>query len=291
MEKFKTIMDSFFGEFEEYREIPKGKGIRGKLITIICPNREEAHRLAAIVESIHLASLLHDDVIDRADKRRGISSINAKYGDFTAIMLGDIIYSRAFMELLSFPTEIAYTISRAVYLLSQGELIDVRSSREFNPSLRNYYDLIYKKTASLIEGATKSGAILAELEWEPFALYGKNLGLAFQIIDDLLDVIGNPEKLGKPTMGDFREGKTTLPFIYLYQRLSEREREKLLSLYKKNLLPVEREWILDRMERYQIVGEVKREAKELVEEAKRIIRPFNIPELLELADRVVERER
>ena len=98
------IMDEMFSEFEEYKEIQKGKGIRGKLITIINP---DAHKLAAVVESIHLASLLHDDVIDEADTRRGAASINAKYGDFIAVMLGDIVYSRAFFELIDFGRDIA----------------------------------------------------------------------------------------------------------------------------------------------------------------------------------------
>ena len=139
---FFGIMDEMFKDFEEYQDIQKGKGIRGKLITIIDPN---AQKLAAVVESIHLASLLHDDVIDEADTRRGVKSINAKYGDFTAVMLGDILYSRAFYELIEFGSEIAKTVSNAVYLLSQGELEDVKLSNSINLDKDKYMQMIYKK--------------------------------------------------------------------------------------------------------------------------------------------------
>ena len=163
------IMDEMFNEFEEYKDIQKGKGIRGRLITIIDP---KAEKLAAVVESIHLASLLHDDVIDEADTRRGVKSINAKYGEFTAVMLGDIIYSRAFYELIDFGSEIAKTVSKAVYLLSQGELEDVKLSNSINLNRDKYMQMIYKKTASLIEAACKAAAISAGYDQEKFALYG-----------------------------------------------------------------------------------------------------------------------
>lgn len=282
------IMDSFFGEFEEYLEIPKGKGVRGQLVLTINP---EAEKLAAIVESIHLASLLHDDVIDNAELRRGVTSVNAKYGPHTAIMLGDIVYSRAFMELVEFPKPVAYEIAKAVYLLSQGELEDVKLSRQFTPDRNRYFQMIYKKTASLIEGACKGAALLRGWDGERFGLYGKNLGLAFQIVDDLLDIVGEEEVLGKPAMGDFREGKTTLPYIYLYERIDEGERTHLLSLYKRELTPEEREWIRQKMEEYGIIEKVKREAVELVEEAKRAVADYGIVELEKIADKVVNRRR
>ena len=223
------IMDEMFSEFEEYKDINKGKGIRGKLITIINP---DAHKLAAIVESIHLASLLHDDVIDEAETRRGVASINAKYGDFTAVMLGDIIYSKAFFELIDFGKDIAKIISNAVYLLSQGELEDVKLSKNINTDKAKYINMIYKKTASLIEASCAAAALSKGYESEKFALYGKNIGIAFQIVDDLLDITQDEKILGKPSMVDYFEGKTTLPYIYLLEKLDEKDKEKL----KKNLL-------------------------------------------------------
>jgi len=243
---FYDILDDMFKEFEEYRDIQKGKGVRGTLITTISP---KSVKLAAIVEAIHLASLLHDDVIDEADTRRGVKSINAKYGNFTAVMLGDIIYSKAFFELTSFNTKVAKTISNAVFLLSQGELEDVKLSKTINLDKQKYMQMIYKKTASLIEASCIAAAIEERFDEEKFGLYGKNIGIAFQIIDDLLDVTQDEKTLGKPAMHDFYEGKVTLPFIYLFESVSEDEKEELKTLYKRKLNNEEINWIKDLMKK------------------------------------------
>jgi octaprenyl-diphosphate synthase len=280
------IMDDMFKEFEEYKDIQKGKGIRGKLITIINP---DAEKLAAVVESIHLASLLHDDVIDEADTRRGVKSINAKYGEFTAVMLGDIIYSRAFYELIDFGSEIAKAVSNAVYLLSQGELEDVKLSNSINLDKEKYMQMIYKKTASLIEAACKAAAISAGYDAEKFANYGKNIGIAFQIVDDLLDITEDEETLGKPSMHDFYEGKTTLPYIYLFEVLKDEDKEKLMKIYRKKLSTEEKEWIKSKMKEYEIIQKCFNEAKALVNEAKNEIKEYKIPALEIIADKVVDR--
>ena len=285
--RYFEIMDEMFSDFEEYNDIQKGKGIRGKLITIINPNAE---KLAAVVESIHLASLLHDDVIDEADTRRGVKSINAKYGDNTAVMLGDIVYSRAFYELIDFGSEIAKTVSHAVYLLSQGELEDVKLSNNINLDKNKYMQMIYKKTASLIEAACEASAISAGFDKEKFGLYGKNIGIAFQIIDDLLDITQDEKTLGKPSMHDFFEGKTTLPYIYLFEVLDEKNKEKLIKLFRKKLDDNEKNWIKNKMNEFNIIQKCFNEAKELVNEAKLSIKEFNIPALEIIADKVVDRE-
>ena len=280
------ILDDMFKEFEEYKDIQKGKGIRGRLITIINPN---AQKLAAVVEAIHLASLLHDDVIDEADTRRGVKSINAKYGDFTAVMLGDIIYSRAFYELTSFDEKIAKLISNAVYLLSQGELEDVKLSKELNLNKDKYMQMIYKKTASLIEAACGAAAVSKGYNENDFLTYGRNLGIAFQIVDDVLDITQDEKTLGKPAMHDFFEGKTTLPYMYLYEKLNETEKQKLKSLYKKRLSEEEKSWIKNKMNEYGIIEQTLNEAQKLVDEAKESVKKYNIPELIMIADKVIMR--
>jgi len=281
------IMDEMFKDFKEYKEIPKGKGIRGKLVTIINP---KANKLAAIVESIHLASLLHDDVIDEASIRRGVESINSKYGKFSAIMLGDIIYSKAFYELIDFDKKIAKAISNAVYLLSQGEIEDVKLSKKINLNKNRYMDMIYKKTASLIEATCLSAAISAGFDENDFRIYGKNIGIAFQIIDDLLDITQDEKTLKKPSMYDFYEGKTTLPYIYLFEMLENRDKDILKSLYKKRLDENEKKWIREKMEKNGIIDKCFNEAKELIKEAKEAIKKYNIKELEIIADKIVDRE-
>ncbi len=285
MNDYFNILDEMFKDFEEYKDIQKGKGIRGKLITIINP---KAQKLAAIVEGIHLASLLHDDIIDEADTRRGVESINAKYGDFTALMLGDIIYSRSFFELIEYGEEVAKIISNAVYLLSQGELEDMKLSKNINLDEKRYFSMIYKKTASLIEASCKAAAITRGFDKDKFALYGKNLGIAFQIVDDLLDIFGDEKIVGKPLMMDFYEGKTTLPYIYLYNVIDDKK--KLLSFYKKDLNQQEKEWIKNKMVEYDIFKKVFDIANELINEAKFVIKEYNIKDLENIADMVIKRK-
>lgn len=274
---------------ELFKKVPKGKRLRAKLILKIAGENDKALKLAAIVELIHAASLLHDDVIDDADTRRGQCSINAEYGDKTAIMLGDILYSKGFSELTFLPQEVAYNISHAVALLSIGELLDVELSQSFNDSLEAYFDMIYKKTASLIEASAKSAALLAGKNSDIYALYGKNLGLAFQIIDDVLDITQSSETLGKPSLNDFKEGKTTLPYLYMYDKLSSNDKKILLSLFQKTLNENERDWIKEKMNESNAINLSIEYAKRLGLEALDVIKDEEDVGLAKIIKEMIER--
>ncbi len=149
--------------------------------------------------------------------------------------------------------------------------------------------MIYQKTASLIEASAKSAAVLAKLDKEKFALYGKNLGLAFQIIDDVLDVTQDSKKLGKPSLNDFKEGKTTLPYIYLYESLNDKEREYLKSLYKKELNEDEIFWIKDKMQKTKAIEKSIELAKKLGYEALEAVRDED-PALKKIIKDMIERD-
>jgi len=244
-----------------------GKRLRAKLILKIAASNEKAPLLAAIVELIHAASLLHDDVIDEATLRRGAASVNATDGSKTAVMLGDILYSKAFSELVSFEKEIAKIISSSVTALSKGEMMDVKMADEFNSDEDKYLDMLYLKTATLIEAAAQAGAILAGKDPELYALYGRNLGLSFQIIDDILDITADSATLGKPSMNDFVEGKCTLPYIYLYKLLNDNEKEKLVKLHAKVLDEEETLWIKQKMQEHKTIEKSFELAKKLSNEA------------------------
>ena len=230
---------------ELLEKLATGKMLRSKLILKIAGISIESIKLCAVVEMIHAASLLHDDVIDEANTRRGQPSVNALYDNKTSIMFGDILYSRAFTELSQMDKNIAYTISNAVTLLSIGEMIDVDLTNTFNKSYDKYLDMIYKKTASLIEASSKAAAILSKKDENKYALYGKNLGLAFQMVDDILDITQDSKTLGKPAMLDFVEGKVTIPYLLLYERIENKT--KLEALYKKELTSDESLWIKEQM--------------------------------------------
>ncbi|MDD3007500.1 MAG: polyprenyl synthetase family protein [Arcobacter sp.] len=242
-------------------KLATGKMLRSKLILKIAGVNKESIKLCAVVEMIHAASLLHDDVIDEADTRRGQPSVNALYDNKTSIMFGDILYSRAFTELSLMDKRIAYTISNAVTLLSIGEMMDVDLTENFNTSYDLYLDMIYKKTASLIEASAKAAAILAGLDENKYALYGKNLGLAFQMIDDILDITQDSATLGKPAMHDYVEGKVTIPYLFLYERVEDKT--KLASLYKKELSSEESAWIKEQMKITKALEDSILQAKEI----------------------------
>ncbi len=266
-----------------------GKMLRSKLILKIAGVSKESLELCAVVEMIHAASLLHDDVIDEADTRRGKPSVNALFDNKTAIMFGDILYSKAFTQLTQMDKKIAYTVSNAVTLLSIGEMDDVDLTDNFNSSYDKYLDMIYKKTASLIEAASRSAAIIAGLNEEKYALYGKNLGLAFQMIDDILDITQDSKTLGKPAMLDFVEGKVTIPYLLLHERLENKE--KLESLYKKELSNEESNWIKQQMNETKALEDSINLAKKIGNEAINVVKDeANSETLVLIMKAMTERE-
>lgn len=226
-------------------------------------------RLCAIIELIQIASLLHDDVIDESSLRRGAKTINHLYGNTNAIMLGDALYARAFYELaLSFPASVAQSISLSVARLAVGEIEDVFLSEEFNASLDAYYYMIENKTAHLIASSLEACALLhnrSSKDARGYYEYGLNLGIAFQIIDDLLDVISTTKDLGKDAFLDFRSGKSTLPYIYLYERLDDASKERLLSYYKKRLDEHELAWCIEVLDATGAIAATKAKARDYIE--------------------------
>lgn len=268
--------------------LAQGKMLRSKLILKIAGVNEDSIKLCSVVEMIHAASLLHDDVIDESDTRRGKPSINALFDNKTAIMFGDILYSKAFTELSQMDKQVAYTIANAVTLLSIGEMIDVDLTNEFNSSYDKYYDMIYKKTASLIEASAKSAALLCGKDENAFALYGRNLGLAFQMIDDILDITQDSATLGKPAMLDFVEGKVTIPYLLLHERIEDKQ--KLESLYKKPLSSEESAWIKDEMIKNNVLIDSIAQAQKLGYEAVEAIKDDESDDLKNIMNQMINRE-
>lgn len=273
-----------------YTQLPHGKRLRAKLILKIAGSSLCVVKTAAIVEMIHAASLLHDDVIDDSYTRRSKPSLNALYGNKTAIMLGDILYSKGFLELNNIGADVAKVISNAVVQLSLGELKDVSLSKTFNLDKKVYLEMIYQKTASLMEASAGAAALLAGKPKEAYMIYGRNLGLAFQMIDDILDITADAATLGKPSLHDFEEGKTTLPYIYLYEVLDSDEKEKLRSLHAKKLSEKEQLWIKMMIQEHQVIQKSYAEAKVLVEEAIELMNDRGENALSNIAMQMIERD-
>ena len=270
-----------------FENISSGKKLRSKLILKIAGENQISLKLCAVIELIHLASLLHDDVIDDSTIRRGKPSINALFGSKNAIMLGDILYSKGFYEIVSLNPQIAKIISKAVLDLSIGEMMDVDLGSKFSPNLDEYLKMIELKTAVLIEAAARSAAIIAKLDERSYGIYGKNLGLAFQIVDDILDIVSDENKLGKPAFNDYKEGKTTLPYILLYNTLSTDDKEILKGIWGKDLDDKEIRWIKDKFSEFNIVEKSKEFAKELGYKA---ISSVSDESLREIVSSMIDRE-
>jgi octaprenyl-diphosphate synthase len=273
-----------------YAKLPQGKRLRAKLILKIAGNTLAVVKTAAIVEMIHAASLLHDDVIDDAYTRRSKPSLNALYGNKIAIMLGDILYSKGFLELNNISPDVAKMVSNAVVQLSLGELKDVSLSKTFNTDKAIYLEMIYQKTASLMEACAGAAALLAGKDKNAYMTYGRNLGIAFQMIDDLLDITMDAETLGKPALHDFVEGKTTLPYIYLYEKMNAEDKMKLKSLHGKVLSVDEQLWIKAMMQNTGVIQKSYNEAKVLIEEAITLMNERGEDALSSIAMAMIERD-
>jgi octaprenyl-diphosphate synthase len=271
-------------------KLATGKMLRTKLILKIAGLSDESKQLCAIIEMIHAASLLHDDVLDNAYVRRGEPSVNAIYGNHTAIMFGDILYSKAFAILSTMNPKISQTVSNAVVNLSIGEMMDVQMAETFNTNQELYLDMIYKKTSALIEASAVCAAIIAHKNEEKFRIYGRALGVSFQIVDDILDITSSDEVLGKPSMSDLKEGKVTLPYIYLYERLNEDEQSYLKSLHKKEIFDDERDWLNNRFKFTNSLKDSIAKVHTICNEAIEVISDENLPELEEIMQAMIDRQ-
>ena len=193
--------------------------------------------LAACIELIHNATLLHDDVIDNSDLRRGVKTANSVWGNQSSILVGDYLFSRCFeMMVEDGSQEILKLLSSTSSRIAQGEVLQLEHKGEIDLLEETYFNIINMKTAALFAAATKVGACLvnkSKKEKDALESYGKNLGLAFQIADDALDYFSSKTIFGKEIGKDFYEGKTTLPLIIIFQRGSNEERNFLKEIFKK----------------------------------------------------------
>ena len=193
--------------------------------------------LAACVELIHNATLLHDDVIDNSDVRRGIKTSNAIWGNQSSILVGDYLLSRCFEMMIEDGShEVLKLLSSTSSKIAQGEVLQLEYKGEIDLLEETYFDIINSKTAALFAAASRVGACITnrdKKEKDALESYGKNLGLAFQIADDALDYFSSKKIFGKEIGKDFYEGKTTLPLIIIFQRANSEERNFLKEIFKK----------------------------------------------------------
>jgi octaprenyl-diphosphate synthase len=187
-------------------------------------------QMAAVIEFIHTATLLHDDVVDVSALRRGRETANAQWGNAPSVLVGDFLYSRAFQMLVTIADmPIMGVMADATNVISEGEVQQMANAGNADISEEVYFQVIYRKTAKLFEAAAQSGAILADKAQAAMADYGRHLGMAFQIVDDVLDYQGDVESIGKNIGDDLAEGKMTLPLIFARDKVTADQRALICS--------------------------------------------------------------
>lgn len=203
-----------------------GKRLRPALLLLVAgalgENTSQKHVLAAVVEFIHTATLLHDDVVDESELRRGRKTANALFGNAASVLVGDYLYSRSFEMMVGVgKMRVMEILSEATTIISEGEVLQLLNMHDADVDETRYMQVIRYKTAKLFEASARLGAVLAGADAPTEAAaaeYGRRIGTAFQIMDDWLDYAGTAESMGKNAGDDLREGKPTLPLIYLIER-------------------------------------------------------------------------
>lgn len=218
-----------------------GKRIRPMLVLLFANalgfQGRERHELAATVEFIHTATLLHDDVVDESALRRGRQTANALFGNAASVLVGDFLYSRAFQMMVSVNRmRVLEVLADATNVIAEGEVLQLMNMHDPDLAVHDYLKVIRFKTAKLFEASARLGAVLAEADnvvEDACAAYGRALGTAFQLIDDLLDYEGSTNQLGKNVGDDLREGKPTLPLLIAMERVAPPERSLIRDAIEK----------------------------------------------------------
>ena len=281
-EQFRSDV-SLVGEIGRYIRDGGGKRIRPALLLLACRlcghRSDRAILLASVVEFIHTATLLHDDIIDEATTRRGRRSVNSRWGNDVTVLLGDFLYTKAMSMALSQDNlRILRLLSEVTLRMIEGQLLEIESNGDLHVDEAGHLDIIRRKTADLFSACMRIGAMLGELggpREEALARYGLNLGICFQMVDDLLDFTADEKVLGKPAANDLREGKLTLPVIYLLRRAGPAG-SKLVSavLADRGFERVSREELLVLAREHGALDEARRLAETYADQARQDLAGF-----------------
>lgn len=233
--------------------------------------------LAAVIEALHTASLLHDDVVDEAELRRGKKSANRIWGNQVVVLLGDYLYAKALhLSVAQESLQIMESLSRATSLMAEGEILQLMKTGDPTITFDEYIKIITGKTAGLITAACRIAGILADVPEEKVQAltdFGYHIGVAFQMVDDILDYVADEAELGKRLGKDLMEGKITLPVIELLKK--SKEKEEIVSIIRSdNLSEKSLQKILQYLKKYECIESSMKIAKNYVERAKRALEVF-----------------
>ena len=263
----------------DYLRASGGKRVRPALLLLSNyavggnASRENVVRLATVMEMLHTATLVHDDIIDNADMRRSRESVNAKFGNQSAVLMGDWLYMSAFeTSLKERSLEILDILTRLTRKMTEGELIQLTMLGRSGITEQDYFDILKRKTAYLFSACCELGALLGNASPEQqkgLRDYGMNLGIAFQLADDSLDFTAEEEILGKAAGADLLEGKLTFPLILLLKKEPKIKAHLEKIMYDGNYENVSREMILELMEKHGTLLETRQRAYEYAERSRK----------------------
>ncbi|MFW5899723.1 MAG: polyprenyl synthetase family protein [Desulfovermiculus sp.] len=242
-------------------------------------DRTDLYPLAAALELIHSATLLHDDILDNAVLRRGQSSAHLLFGTSSTLLAGDALLAKANKVVTEYNNlPLMACISEAIYQTATGEILEIERMKQPDLSREEYLEIIVGKTGFLLQTCCQSGAIMAGCDHEQEEAaksFGLNMGIAFQVVDDALDYAAAPSLSGKPLGGDLREGKLTLPLIFFLNQLDlETKRRILVKIKENSLRQEEQEWILRRIQEDGLSQKARREADSFLHAARESLAQF-----------------
>jgi len=255
-----------------------GKRLRPSTLLLVGglfgPVRKEHHELAAVIEFIHTATLLHDDVVDQSTKRRNHKTANTIFGNAASVLVGDFIYSRAFQMMVKINhMKVMEVLANTTNTIAEGEVLQLLTIHNASIEDEDYLKVVYYKTAKLFESAAELGAIIGgadDNDIKVLAQFGKHMGIAFQLIDDVLDLSGNPEEIGKNLGDDLAEGKPTLPLLYAMKKGSDEQKNIIRAAIENGGL-TELESVLNAVKETKALEYVRELAKEEIEKGEKLI--------------------
>ena len=288
----------------EYVISSGGKRIRPMLLILsayLCGYRGSRHvQIASVIEFIHTATLLHDDVVDNANLRRGLASANTLWGNEASVLVGDFLYCKSFALMVADgDLNILKLLAKATTVLAEGEVLQLIYTRNTDITGEQYIDVVKCKTAILLSAACQAGAILGATSAEHEAAmreFGMELGIAFQMVDDSLDYSASEEQFGKSIGHDLEEGKITLPLIHTMKKCTDEERRQIADIVKKELIDKDDfKTVFALVGKYGGIDHTLAMARQYSERSKKCLDIFeNSPykaALLELADFIVTRAK
>lgn len=253
----------------------KGKQFRPALVIVAANTLADAgprtYTIAAVVELLHTASLVHDDVLDASELRRGVRTIHKIWKNKIAILMGDYLLAKSLIAATETGSlEVMNTVATVAKRLIKGAIFEVQKARKLDISIEDYFKMIGDKTASLISACCELGALSVDAnreQQEALRAFGENLGLAFQIKDDLLDYESSSGILGKPAMADLEDNKITLPLIYAFQAAPEKEQKQIFKLVKNGKTRKNLNTILDFVKQYGGLEKAQQTAEDFKQQA------------------------